>query len=629
MHFFVILLALTMTLSATNLMAQTVVIPYGSSWKYLDDGSNQGTAWQANSYSDASWKSGNGKFGYGISDAATVVSYGSNSKNKSITTYFRKTVDIADADGFSSYTINVKRDDGVVVYVNGTEVLRNNMPTGPIAYNTLAASNTNDNGLTPKSSTINASAFISGTNIISAEIHQSGITSSDIAFDLELTGKIAPPPAALKVVTWNTYYFGADKDSNGNILGPVDDQLQYENVKKTMLWLKADIFALQEVSNDVMMEQLISELPGYSFVRSAAYSYSVRPATTPQVPTKLYVVYRTSKISVKKERPLMQEFYAKILSNEVVLADYPGSSSSAAKNDDNFWYNGRLPYLVEMDVTVNGLTQPIHLVNIHATPGSTSSKDYERRKYDARILKDSLDLYHASDNLLLVGDYNDDVDQALLAGLPSPYKPFVDDVNYRVLTHDLSLTGAGTYNSGKQFRDHITTMGQQNSVYIENSISVNNEIRDYISKFYSTTSDHLPVSAQFDIVTKAESQQDVFSASIAKGGSGSTKMAKTAEIDAEAAVADVTELNKVTEIRLFPNPTDGYVVMQLPDDEAFMSYIKLSIWSVQGSKVLETGGNLHKVHQQMQESILSVPKGLYIIEVITGPNKYQLRLVKK
>jgi hypothetical protein len=594
------------------------LVPYNSSWKYLDDGSNQGTAWQANSYSDASWKSGNGKFGYGISDAATVVSYGSNSSNKYITTYFRKTVDIADADGFSSYTINVKRDDGVVVYVNGTEVLRNNMPTGPIAYNTLANVNvSSDNGTTPQSFVIDGSAFSSGTNIISAEIHQSNVTSPDIAFDLELMGQVAYPPTALKVVTWNTYYFGADQDSNGNTLGPVDNQLQYDNVKKAMLWLKADIFALQEVSNDAMMEQLISELPGYSFVRSEAYSFSVRPSTTPPVPIKLYVVYRTDKISIKKERPLMQELYAKIISNEVILDSYPGSSSSAAKNDDSFWNSGQLPYLVEMEATVNGLTQPIHLVNIHAAPGKTSTNDYERRKYDVQVLKDSLDTNYASDNLILLGDYNDDVDVSL-SGLTSPYKPYVDDEQYQVLTYELSLAGYGTYNSGTEFKDHITILGQ-NTGYMENSIKINDEIRNYINRFYSTTSDHLPVSAQFNLAAISGSYKERVSASINK------------EYNKKADAAETADMNKTATVAagIFPNPTDGQVSLFLPADEAFLPNIKLSIWSVQGSKLLETVGSQHKVHQQMQENVMSAPKGIYIVEVIAGSNKYQMRLVKK
>jgi len=75
--------------------ANVVLIPAGDSWKsgdswkYLDDGSNQGTAWRTPGFNDSSWAEGNAELGYGDGDEATVVSYGPSSNNKYITTYFR------------------------------------------------------------------------------------------------------------------------------------------------------------------------------------------------------------------------------------------------------------------------------------------------------------------------------------------------------------------------------------------------------------------------------------------------------------------------------------------------------------------------------------------------------------
>ena len=76
-------------------LAQTTLLPAGSSWKYLDNGSNQGTAWRASSFNDASWAAGNAQLGYGDGDEATVVSYGSNSSKKYTTTYFRKALSLS------------------------------------------------------------------------------------------------------------------------------------------------------------------------------------------------------------------------------------------------------------------------------------------------------------------------------------------------------------------------------------------------------------------------------------------------------------------------------------------------------------------------------------------------------
>ncbi|OQP59084.1 hypothetical protein A3860_38935 [Niastella vici] len=170
------------------LTAQTTIIATGSSWKYLDNGSNQGTSWINTGFNDAAWPSGNAQLGYGDGDEATVVSYGPNSSSKYTTTYFRKTVSVADASVFTGYTLRVKRDDGIVVYINGVEKYRNNMPTGTIAYNTWASTNCSDDGNTWFSTTLAAGSLVTGNNVIAVEIHQINKTSSDISFDLELTG---------------------------------------------------------------------------------------------------------------------------------------------------------------------------------------------------------------------------------------------------------------------------------------------------------------------------------------------------------------------------------------------------------------------------------------------------------
>ncbi|QHL88830.1 T9SS type A sorting domain-containing protein [Nibribacter ruber] len=166
---------------------------FNSSWKYLDNGTDQSTAWRTTSFSDAAWKTGVGKFGYGITDAATLVGYGPNAKNKYITTYFRKSLSITDVSNYTSFKVNIKMDDGVVVYVNGTEVYRNNMPTGSIAYNTLAALSSSGDGTKIQSFTISNGAFINGPNVIAVEVHQSKANTSDMAFDMELLADQSDP----------------------------------------------------------------------------------------------------------------------------------------------------------------------------------------------------------------------------------------------------------------------------------------------------------------------------------------------------------------------------------------------------------------------------------------------------
>src|SRR6266542_1593440 len=42
----------------------TTLIAANSTWKYLDDGSNQGTSWRQPAFNDSSWRSGAAPLGY-------------------------------------------------------------------------------------------------------------------------------------------------------------------------------------------------------------------------------------------------------------------------------------------------------------------------------------------------------------------------------------------------------------------------------------------------------------------------------------------------------------------------------------------------------------------------------------
>lgn len=170
---------------ALPLSAADVLIPTGATWKYLDNGSDQGTAWRAPAFNDTSWASGPAQLGYGDGDEATVISYGPNSGAKYITTYFRRSFNVADASAYLNATVRLLRDDGAVVYVNGTEVFRSNMPGGSIGYQTLASAAIDDT--TFYSASFSPGLLVNGANVVAVEVHQANGTSSDLSLDLELT----------------------------------------------------------------------------------------------------------------------------------------------------------------------------------------------------------------------------------------------------------------------------------------------------------------------------------------------------------------------------------------------------------------------------------------------------------
>jgi hypothetical protein len=169
----------------------TPIIVANDPWKYLDNGSNQGNAWTAQGFNDVTWATGFAELGYGDGDEASVVSYGPSSSNKYITTYFRKTFTVANPSLFNSLNLQVVRDDGVVVYINGQEVWRNNMPGGTITTSTTANSAIafGDEDAWQQA-TISSAFLLAGTNTIAVEIHQESGSSSDISFNLKLDGNL-------------------------------------------------------------------------------------------------------------------------------------------------------------------------------------------------------------------------------------------------------------------------------------------------------------------------------------------------------------------------------------------------------------------------------------------------------
>jgi hypothetical protein len=169
------------------------LISTGAIWKYLDNGSDQGSAWTALGFDDRAWTNGPAELGYGDAaegrPEATVVSFGTNSAAKFITTYFRRGFTVNDPASFSSLNLRIMRDDGAVVYLNGSVICRTNMPEGVIGYLTTASVSIGGvDEYTFLSSPVNPGYLVFGTNVIAVEIHQNNGGSSDISFDFELTG---------------------------------------------------------------------------------------------------------------------------------------------------------------------------------------------------------------------------------------------------------------------------------------------------------------------------------------------------------------------------------------------------------------------------------------------------------
>ncbi|MDC6366154.1 MULTISPECIES: endonuclease/exonuclease/phosphatase family protein [Flavobacteriaceae] len=294
--------------------------------------------------------------------------------------------------------------------------------------------------------------------------------------------------STLEIATWNIEWFGDESNSpaSGN---PNSDAIQKDSVKTVIAQLQPDVLAVQEIADDALFAQMVSELSGYDFILSPAVSYP----NDSGIHQKVGFIYNTETVTISDTKVLLESIHPYYNGGDTsALTDYPS-------DPDRFYASGRLPFLMTADVTIEGETETYDFVALHARANGSSDAQlrYDMRKYDVEVLKDSLDTYYADRNLVLLGDYNDDVDETVadITSTTSSYESYVDDgVNYEVLTETLSLNGFRSYVFRENMIDHISATEEVAPRYIDQSAQSHYEFYD--SDYASTASDHLPVSVR-------------------------------------------------------------------------------------------------------------------------------------
>ncbi len=166
------------------------LIRRGAEWRYHDAGVDLGTEWRATVFADAQWKRGAAPLGFGDPWIRTTVNAGSDAQHRPRTTYFRSSFTVPADRSFSAVTLSLMRDDGAVIYLNGREVARSNMPAGSVTYATDASVVIgNEDEQRFVDITLNPADLTPGTHVLAVEIHQKGDMSTDLGFDLGLVGR--------------------------------------------------------------------------------------------------------------------------------------------------------------------------------------------------------------------------------------------------------------------------------------------------------------------------------------------------------------------------------------------------------------------------------------------------------
>jgi hypothetical protein len=163
---------------------ETALVPGASEWRYLDDGTDLGTAWRVLAFDDSTWAIGAGPLGFGgITNFPVLGTY--INPSHFLTNYFRRIVSVDNVALLTTAEIEVMADAGAVVYLNGTEIARDNMTANTIAFNTPASTDGNEGIF--DTFHFDPALFVDGDNIIAVELHNSATTSTDMAMDVCVT----------------------------------------------------------------------------------------------------------------------------------------------------------------------------------------------------------------------------------------------------------------------------------------------------------------------------------------------------------------------------------------------------------------------------------------------------------
>ena len=188
--------AAALLLEALKVNSQTTLLPAGSEWRYFASLENPDEDWNQIGYThEANWESGAAPLGYG---GLTVHEYGTQLKSRfhsrnsgQLAYYFRKDIVVdRDVESTSPISVNLLYDDGLILYLDGKEILRLNMPSGEITPDTTALDIINEEKEQWVQVPLPNLSLETGAHLLAAEIHQQRDRSSDILFDLEL----ASPP---------------------------------------------------------------------------------------------------------------------------------------------------------------------------------------------------------------------------------------------------------------------------------------------------------------------------------------------------------------------------------------------------------------------------------------------------
>ncbi len=258
--------------------------------------------------------------------------------------------------------------------------------------------------------------------------------------------------ATLDVATWNIEWFGSTSN------GPSNEDRQQANVREVFAASNMDLWAVQEITSPSAFQNVLMALDGnYEGVLA-----------TESGEQRIGFVYNRDVI-----QPIRTEH---------ILTDFTNA------------FAGRPPLVMEAIVTLPDTTFNMTFITVHMKAFSDLDS-WSRRQEASSRLKFRLDFLEPDANLVVLGDYNDELRASITSGQDSPYANFMqDEANYRFSTLPLEDAGVCTFcGSQASTIDHILLSDELFAALEAGSTDRHSSVIQGVPGFLSNTSDHVPV----------------------------------------------------------------------------------------------------------------------------------------
>jgi hypothetical protein len=293
---------------------------------------------------------------------------------------------------------------------------------------------------------------------------------------VDVTGSSLDKSKSLDMVNWNIEWFGHPSN------GPTDNVKQAAFAKTVMDSLNADIYVLQEIVDTALLGTLTRSLNGSYDYAVSLYSSLASNSNDPDWPLaqKLAYVYRRG-------------MFTNISTRGFLLTNTAATDSFAS---------GRVPFLMEADVTVDGITKRISFLNIHGKAGDSFS-DYSDRRGGSKYMTDTLNTFFNTHHFTIAGDYNDDLDATITATAGTTQTPYfhitTDPARYTPVSLWNSTRGERSTFANPEVIDHVSVSNEMNGDYHAFSSILRRDVIPLITRFADSVSDHIPMSTRFNL----------------------------------------------------------------------------------------------------------------------------------